>query len=197
MRCRGFASFALLVLFASSVSASVVRPLGLRLVLSEEEAKTAPHEVLPYRHGAINTEVTVGMDSILSNFDVESVTVALPPEILASIPASSLKEAPDGRKRLLASADGSLDMPVDPRIRITLNANGKQKLADFTTRNLQKKAAVTGNGRVLSRVLIIAPVGSGVMRVTLPVDNLNQMIRFINDMGLELEAVPQAPEPVV
>lgn len=166
----------------------------VRRILNEGETPAATPETFPYSRGPVETEVPVAPEAVLDAADVAYATVPLKKEVWNQLPSGSWKEGPEGTRELLYSEEIKLDFPADPRVEFVLTSTGSKKLEEFTGSNIRNGAAVIGNNQVLSKAVILAPITDGRVKLFHVEENLNTLVKFLNDMGVKLLVRPEDAE---
>jgi len=158
----------------------------VRRILNEDEIKTSPPETFPYSRGPVKVDVMVAPEAILTVSDVEYATIPMKPEVWNQLPAETWKEGPEGAREIIYLKESKLDLPADPRVEFVLTSSGSKKLEEFTRKSIRSGAAVLGNNQVLSRAVILAPVTDGKVKLFHVEKNLNDLVKFLNQMGVKL-----------
>ena len=65
---------------------------------------------------------------------------------------------------VLVSAE-VIDRQSHPKIKVTLNEEGRKKFADFTMNNIGKNAAIIVDGKLVSTPRIMAPITEGILLI--------------------------------
>jgi preprotein translocase subunit SecD len=65
---------------------------------------------------------------------------------------------------VLVSAE-VIDRQSHPKIKVTLNEEGRKKFADFTMNNIGKNAAIIVDGKLVSAPRIMAPITDGILLI--------------------------------
>lgn len=165
----------------------------IRQVLSEEEAKTIPHDTFPYAQNGREMNVLVSRDAALTAEDVQDASIRLQADLLKEFPDELWTINQNGEKEMVLryTEQDKLNLTAEPRIDFNLTESGKQKWADFTGKMFNKQAAVIGNNIVYAQPFIRDKITNGKLQIFSPTENVNEMVKLVEGMGLKLKARPE------
>ena len=191
MSAKRISVFIFAFLFMTLISFAENSKFKVQLVLTQEESQSKPHETLNYLHDNFQETVVVATDLVLSVDDVQDASIRLREDLLKALPDDYWTIGPDGFKVLHSIEDDKINLTVDPIIEFNLTANGKTKFEEFTKNNLKRSLAVIGDGKVLIVALITEPITSGRIQILSPTDKVNEMVKLVENLGLELKVKPE------
>jgi len=181
----------LIICLWSSYSFADNSQFQVRLALNEKEAQTISHDVLPYTSPrGEEVEIAVGKDVVLAVQDVQDASIRLQEDLLKDLPDGYWTMDSDGIKVLRYTEQDKLNLTAEPRIEFKLTVDGTRKFADFTKNNIRKSVVVIGNNRVLAKVMIMEPIESGKIQIPSPTNKVNEMVKFVEGIGLKLKVKP-------
>ena len=172
----------------ATLSYAETKSLQFRLVLSQEEAESVPHDVYSFKLNKSKPvkEVFVGKEVVLSNEDIKELYIIRAQNRYKQYPEAYKTITKDGIKTVGVGREGRKGWYESPEIRIVFTPQGAKKLEEFSKKNTQKSCAVVFDGKLLCMPMMMFPLTAGkigIESVDIPNDEI--ATDMVKQLGFE------------
>lgn len=168
-------------LLGISLSYAENKPFQIRLVLTEEEAKTTPYDVYTYQLYKGPQQLLVSKEVALANEDIKEAYI-----IRAK---NSYKQYPEAYKTVTKGVEKTLKIDTETRKEmysqptIKLLFTDRRKLEEFSRKNLNRQCAIVFDGRLLMAPFIREPLTLSAMSIW--AKNDEAALEIVQQLGFE------------
>lgn len=164
------------------------KTLEFRLVLSENEAKEIPHDIIEYKDNPMGSpqEIIVGKEIFLSNKDIEKLLIIRAKNRYKQYPEEYKTITDEGIKTLKIDHEERKGWYINPEIKVIFTRKGSKKLEEFSRNNKKRHCAIIFDGKILTAPRMMVPLTAGQISIESPRIPNNEVAEdIVKQLGFE------------